>query len=91
MKLQWSNFLLALVLTCGSSSSSRQTTAFAGVSSSPPSSSSASSASVAAASAAGQYLSNIPVGAPDAILGIAEAFKRCDDPDKVNVCVGACE
>jgi len=29
------------------------------------------------------------MGAPDAILGIAEAFKSCQDPNKVNVCVGA--
>ena len=26
---------------------------------------------------------------PDAILGIAEAFRSCEDPRKVNVCVGA--
>lgn len=35
------------------------------------------------------YLSEIPMGAPDAILGIAENFKACTSPDKVNVCVGA--
>lgn len=35
------------------------------------------------------YLSEIPMGAPDAILGIAENFKKCTDPNKVNVCVGA--
>jgi len=29
------------------------------------------------------------MGAPDAILGIAENFKACTDPNKVNVCVGA--
>lgn len=29
------------------------------------------------------------MGAPDAILGIAENFKACTSPDKVNVCVGA--
>lgn len=33
--------------------------------------------------------SDIPMGAPDAILGIAENFKSCEDPNKVNVCVGA--
>ena len=43
----------------------------------------------ASISSAGKYLANIPMGAPDAILGIAEAFKSCDDPKKVNVCVGA--
>mmetsp|Transcript_30324 Transcript_30324/g.51663 ORF Transcript_30324/g.51663 Transcript_30324/m.51663 type:complete len:452 (-) Transcript_30324:145-1500(-) len=35
------------------------------------------------------YLSTIPEGPPDAILGIAEAFKACTDENKVNVCVGA--
>lgn len=35
------------------------------------------------------YLSQIPVGPPDAILGIAEAFKASTSPKKVNVCVGA--
>lgn len=29
------------------------------------------------------------MGAPDAILGIAENFKACTSPQKVNVCVGA--
>ena len=38
---------------------------------------------------ASDYLSSIPQGAPDAILGIAENFKKCTDPNKVNVCVGA--
>lgn len=42
-----------------------------------------------AASAPTSYLSEIPMGAPDAILGIAENFKACTSPDKVNVCVGA--
>jgi len=32
---------------------------------------------------------DVPLGAPDAILGIASAFKACNDPRKVNVCVGA--
>ena len=35
------------------------------------------------------YLADTPLGAPDAILGIAENFKKCTDPNKVNVCVGA--
>jgi len=35
------------------------------------------------------FLSSIPEGPPDAILGIAEAFKACTDENKVNVCVGA--
>lgn len=29
------------------------------------------------------------MGAPDAILGIAQAYRACTDPRKVNVCVGA--
>ena len=32
---------------------------------------------------------NIPAGPPDAILGIAQAFRECEDPNKINVCVGA--
>jgi aspartate aminotransferase len=35
------------------------------------------------------YLDQIPMGPPDAILGIAQAFRACEDPRKVNVCVGA--
>jgi aspartate aminotransferase, mitochondrial len=31
----------------------------------------------------------VPLGAPDAILGIAQAFRECTDPRKVNICVGA--
>ncbi|KAL7527025.1 hypothetical protein ACHAWF_002006 [Thalassiosira exigua] len=37
----------------------------------------------------GSFLATIPEGPPDAILGIAEAFKACEDEKKVNVCVGA--
>lgn len=32
---------------------------------------------------------SIAPGPPDAILGIAQAFRECQDPRKVNVCVGA--
>jgi aspartate aminotransferase len=35
------------------------------------------------------YLDNIPMGPPDAILGIVQAFRSCEDPNKVNVCIGA--
>jgi aspartate aminotransferase len=31
----------------------------------------------------------VPEAAPDAILGIAAAYKACTNPNKVNVCVGA--
>jgi aspartate aminotransferase len=40
-------------------------------------------------SSSSSYLGNIPVGKPDAILGINESYKSCTDPRKVNVCVGA--
>lgn len=33
--------------------------------------------------------SDVPMGAADAILGIAQAYRQCEDPCKVNVCVGA--
>lgn len=33
--------------------------------------------------------SDVPMGAADAILGIAQAYRQCEDPRKVNVCVGA--
>lgn len=33
--------------------------------------------------------SNVETGPPDAILGIAQAFRECQDDRKVNVCVGA--
>lgn len=32
---------------------------------------------------------DVPMGPPDAILGIAQAYKACPHPNKVNVCVGA--
>jgi aspartate aminotransferase len=35
------------------------------------------------------YLAEVPMGAPDAILGIAEAFRASSANDKVNVAVGA--
>ena len=33
--------------------------------------------------------SDVPMGPPDAILGVSEAFKRCQDPNKMNLGVGA--
>ena len=41
------------------------------------------------AGAASAYLGEIPQGPPDAILGIAAAFRASAADDKVNVCVGA--
>ena len=35
------------------------------------------------------YLSDIPEGPPDPIIGINESYKSCTDPRKVNVCAGA--
>jgi aspartate aminotransferase len=35
------------------------------------------------------FWKDLEEGPPDAILGIAQAFKTCTDPRKVNVCVGA--
>lgn len=35
------------------------------------------------------FWKDLEPGPPDAILGIAQAFKTCTDPRKVNVCVGA--
>jgi len=35
------------------------------------------------------YMTDIPMGPPDSILGIASAFRACQDPNKVNICVGA--
>ena len=32
---------------------------------------------------------DVPMGPPDAILGIAQSFRACTDDRKVNVCVGA--
>jgi len=45
--------------------------------------------SALATSAPLNYISKIPEGKLDSILGINEAFKSCTDPRKVNVCVGA--
>lgn len=42
-----------------------------------------------APSEVGKLWESIPMGPPDAILGIAQAFRDCQDPRKVNVCVGA--
>lgn len=35
------------------------------------------------------WFQDVPMGPPDAILGVTEAFKACQDPKKVNVGVGA--
>ena len=35
------------------------------------------------------WWSNVEMGPPDAILGVTEAFKRDDNPKKVNLGVGA--
>jgi len=38
---------------------------------------------------ADDFWETVPMGPPDAILGIAQAYRACPDPRKVNVCVGA--
>lgn len=45
--------------------------------------------SVSTSTMSSSYLDNIPMGPPDAILGIVQAFRSCEDPNKVNVCIGA--
>jgi aspartate aminotransferase, mitochondrial len=47
------------------------------------------SAPTAAAAASSSLWENVEQGPPDAILGIAQAFRACADERKVNVCVGA--
>ena len=47
------------------------------------------SSSCVTMSAGDSYLSKVPMGPPDAILGIAEAFKASTAPGKVNVAIGA--
>ena len=55
--------------------------------------SSASASSAASSSKPSASLDSIwngiPEGPPDAILGIAQAFRACEASNKVNVCVGA--
>eukprot|EP00814_Leptocylindrus_danicus_P010497 CAMPEP_0116031340 /NCGR_PEP_ID=MMETSP0321-20121206/17451_1 /TAXON_ID=163516 /ORGANISM="Leptocylindrus danicus var. danicus, Strain B650" /LENGTH=416 /DNA_ID=CAMNT_0003506437 /DNA_START=89 /DNA_END=1339 /DNA_ORIENTATION=- len=48
-----------------------------------------STSTATSASSGMSFLSEVPVGPPDAILGIAQAFRECTDPNKVNICVGA--
>jgi aspartate aminotransferase len=38
---------------------------------------------------ASEIWDDVPMGPPDAILGIAQSYRQCEDPRKVNVCVGA--
>ena len=36
-----------------------------------------------------EYLDGVPQGSPDAILGIAQAFRESNAPEKINLVVGA--
>jgi aspartate aminotransferase len=45
--------------------------------------------SIYSCNAASGIWSDVPLGPPDAILGIAQSFRQCEDPRKVNVCIGA--
>jgi len=38
---------------------------------------------------ASSYLAGVPQGAPDKILGLAQAFRDCKSPDKCNLVIGA--
>ena len=49
----------------------------------------ADSFSLEATATAPSIWKDVPAGPPDAILGIAQAFRECTDSRKVNVCVGA--
>ena len=49
----------------------------------------ASIQAAAAGGAGGSVWSEVPLGPPDAILGITEAFKADQSPDKINLGVGA--
>jgi hypothetical protein len=62
------------------------TTAFSAVS---PVDASSSSKSTSLAASIDKIWNEVPEGPPDAILGIAQAFRAAPDEHKVNVCVGA--
>lgn len=34
-------------------------------------------------------MNEVPLGPPDPVLGVGEAFKKCTDPKKVNLSIGA--
>lgn len=52
-------------------------------------SASTSSSSSSSVSSTSSVWSDVELGPPDAILGIAQAFRESQDPNKVNLCVGA--
>ena len=62
------------------------TTAFSAVS---PVDASSSSKSTSLAASIDKIWNEVPEGPPDAILGIAQAFRAAKEENKVNVCVGA--
>ena len=51
--------------------------------------SSTSSTSSSSSSSSSLWWDHIPMGLPDSILGIAQAYRECTNPRKVNICVGA--
>jgi len=80
-----SSYYLVFYLTACASS-----TAFSLHSTGSSSSSASSALSASTTTAASNFIwSQVEQGPPDAILGIAQAFRACDDTRKVNVCVGA--
>ena len=52
-------------------------------------SSSSSSSSTSSSTSSSLWWDHIPMGLPDSILGIAQAYRECTNPRKVNICVGA--
>jgi aspartate aminotransferase len=65
------------------------TTTLSATSTATDTSTSTSSTSTTSTTPQATFWKDLPQGPPDAILGIAQAFKTCTDPRKVNVCVGA--
>ena len=61
----------------------------AALSSPAASSASTPTTTTSASSSLDTIWNDIPEGPPDAILGIAQAFRACTEANKVNVCVGA--
>lgn len=86
-KAAWTTSTTALLLRGGGGSS--ETTTASVTSSDTTIDSGGDNGGGDASSSSVSIWSSVPLGPPDAILGIAQAFKDCTDPHKVNVCVGA--
>ena len=64
-------------------------TAAAAAASAADTTSSTSTSSSSSSSSSSLWWDHIPMGLPDSILGIAQAYRECTNPRKVNICVGA--